>query len=250
MANATYMLNRKQYNRPQGLLFANNPGTLDSGYYVPDGYEFGIYDPTLDKFVNPDWMVLTDDNRKEISMSAERIEERKRMINGRMRSVHIADKLKISCSWDMIPSRAFDFPNVSNPESIYASAAISSNGQWSEVTSVPGEYDGTEGGGTNTDPPPTIFRAWNDADFRFTTDGGAAGADMLLWYKNHPGSFWVFLAYDNFHNFNTTGETEMWNKLRRYNERIEVYFSDFQYNVIKRGQRFDFWNVSLSLEEV
>jgi len=28
------------------------------------------------------------------------------MINGRMRSYHIADKLKLSTSWNMIPSRS------------------------------------------------------------------------------------------------------------------------------------------------
>lgn len=236
MADLTYMLNRKQYARPQGMLFSNNPGTLDSGYYVPEGFEFGVYDTSSQRFIEPDWMVLTDDNRKEISLSYDRIEDRKRMINGRMRSIHVADKIKISCSWDMVPSRAFDFPNVSNEGSPYIAAVRDSvTGEWTETTTKAGDY--------------TVFNSWSDVNARFTTDGGAGGADMLLWYKNHPGSFYVFLAYDNFHNFNTSGEDAMWSKLTRYNERVEVFFSDFQYNVVKRGQRFDFWNVSMSLEE-
>jgi hypothetical protein len=34
------------------------------------------------------------------------LKRRERMINGRMRSYHIADKLKLSTSWNMIPSRS------------------------------------------------------------------------------------------------------------------------------------------------
>ena len=38
--------------------------------------------------------------------------------------------------------------------------------------------------------------------------------------------------------------------VNKYNEVIEVFFSDFSYSVVKRsGLNFDFWNVSLSLEE-
>lgn len=74
---------------------------------------------------------------------------------------------------------------------------------------------------------------------------------MVRWYKEHPGPFWVFMAYDNFHNFDTLADdNNPWAKLSRYNERVEMYFSSFDYNIVKRGQRFDFWNVSLSLEEV
>lgn len=249
MATASYMNSRKQYHRPQGLLLSNNPGTLDSGFYVPEGYEFGIYDEQAERFVDPDWMVLTDNNRREISLSYDRIEERKRMVNGRMRSIHVADKLKISCTWEVVPSRAFDFPQGLGSSPYYTEAAIDASGNWSTATRPSGAYDGIVSGGLNPDPPPTYFRSWNDANFRFTTDGGAGGADMLLWYKTHPGSFYLFLAYDNFHNFNTSGEQDMWGKLRRYNERVEVFFSDFSYTVQKRGQRFDLWNVSLSLEE-
>lgn len=216
MTDLTYIQNRKRYTRPQGLLFANSPGTVESGFYVPEGDEFGVTNIDTGEYLSPEWMVLTDNNRKEISMSFERIEQRKRMVNGRTRSVHIADKLKLSTSWDMIPSRAFYGPQT---------AAISQAGD--------------DRGNENYDG---ISRA-----NRFTTDGGAGGADMLRWYKEHPGTFWVFIAYDNFHNYDT--EVDPWENLNRYNERVEMYISDFSHNVMKRGGLFDFWNVSLSLEE-
>lgn len=249
MTDATFMRNRKKYFRPQGLLFSNNPGIVaphaSGGYYAPEGYEFGSYNVTTEEYVEPDWMVLTDDNRKEISLSFERIEQRKRMINGRMRSVYVGDKLKLSCSWDMIPSRAFDMPQQQ--------AVDSTTGLMTTETVPPGTPSSTSAGlpAVNQDPPPTMLRSWNVEPYKFTTDAGAGGADMLRWYKEHPGPFWVFMAYDNFHNFDTLADdNNPWAKLSRYNERVEMYFASFDYNVVKRGQRFDFWNVSLSLEEV
>ena len=43
---------------------------------------------------------------------------------------------------------------------------------------------------------------------------------------------------------------ERFKNINKYNEIIEVFFSDFNYSVVKRsGLNFDFWNVSLTLEE-
>jgi hypothetical protein len=81
----------------------------------------------------------------------------------------------------------------------------------------------------------------------YTADGGAGGVELLNWYENHTGSFWVFLSYDRYDNF-ASAETK-YNNLSIYSDVIEVFFSDFSYSVEKRGQSFDFWNISLSLEE-
>ena len=151
-------------------------------------------------------MLITDDNRKPLEFSEERIEKRERMINGRMRSYHIADKLKLSTSWDLIPSRSHsDIPQFN------LSTGISQN------TS-------------------------------YTSDGGAGGADMLEWYDSHKGSFWVFLAYDRKGIFK--GTPDPYDHLGQYNQLIEMFISDFSYSVEKRGTKFDYWNVSISLEEV
>lgn len=111
MPTSTYITGRKAAGRgrPQAILLANNPGTLtEDGFYVPFGYEVGASVPDqtpsdeIDQFI-----ILSDDNRSAIDFSINRLEKRERTINGRMRSYHIADKLQISTSWDMLPSRSF-----------------------------------------------------------------------------------------------------------------------------------------------
>lgn len=198
MASKAYMQGRMSYlkggSRPQAMLWSNNPGTLDNGYYVPQGTE------------GTDFIILSDHNREEINFSQERIETRQRMVNGGMRSYWIADKLKLSTSWKRLPSRPFD-GNVS----------FDSNG--------------------NITTPEYIS---------YTVDGAAGGVDMLSWYENNPGTFYVFLAYDKYR----TGQVENYNRLGTYNQIIKMYFSDFSYDVEKRsGGGFDFWNINVSMEE-
>lgn len=208
MVDSVYALNRRKYIRPQAMLFSDNPGYISNDFLVPDGTEFN------------DFITLSDDNRGPINMSYERIESRVRTINGRMRSYHVADKLKIDVSWDMLPSRAFAEDVTFTSQGL----AEKSNG---DAFRNPGS--------------PT------NADELYTTDGGAGGVDLLDWYESHPGSFWVFLAYDKYSNFDTFARS----RLSEYNDVVEVFFSDFQYSIEKRGSfNHDFWNISLSLEEV
>jgi hypothetical protein len=217
MATNAYMSGRKKYSRPQAMLFADNPGTKVNGFYIPDGDEIGSY--TGSEANSKDFLILSDDNRSEIGFSTVRIEKRERMINGRMRSYHIADKLNINVSWDMLPSRAYD-----------TIADFDVNG--------------------NADMEKTLSRP---RPLEFTSDGGAGGVELLDWYENHKGSFWVYLAYDKYTNFEDTDNSEIdnrFNNINKYNEIVEVFFSDFNYSVVKRsGLNFDFWNVSLTLEE-
>ena len=81
----------------------------------------------------------------------------------------------------------------------------------------------------------------------YTVDGGAGGNELLDWYNSHTGSFYMFLAYDNKNVFGT--DANSYQHLNRYQDVMEVYFSDFSYNVTKRSNKIDFWNVSLSVEE-
>ena len=120
MASVAYMQGRRQYQRPQAMLLANNPGTIETteagSFYVPVGTEF------------QDFIILSDDNRDKIDMKPDRIEKRERTINGRMRSYHIADKLKINVSWRMLPSRAFSSNPDFNEET--GATAIPRSGQY------------------------------------------------------------------------------------------------------------------------
>ena len=83
---------------------------------------------------------------------------------------------------------------------------------------------------------------------QYTTDGGAGGVEILDWYENHKGSFWVYLAYDKYSNF---GKDEAaYAHLPQYNQLIEMSITDFSYNVNKRGNsNFDLWDISVTLEE-
>lgn len=201
-----YVNGRVKYARPQAILFANNPGTIveDTDTESPT-FGQSFYIPTGEEFT--DFIILTDDNRGELNMKPTRIEKRERMVNGRMRSYHIADKLTISTQWSMVPSRSF----ATDP---------------------------------NFDP---VGRTTLTAVEQYTSDGGAGGVEILDWYENHTGSFWVYLSYDKYSNF----ATDKYNNLNKYSQVVEVFFGDFDYNVVKRGgSNYDFWNVSLSLEEV
>jgi hypothetical protein len=211
MATNVYMTNRKKHSRPQGMLWSNNAGTLSGGLYIPNGYEVGQSAPSnapadqIDEF-----MILSDDNRGPMDFQPIRLERRERMINGRMRSYHIADKLTISTSWNMLPSRSYE----SSPEF--------------DTGAAPGSGAGE----------------------RYTTDGGAGGVDILDWYENHQNSFWVYLAYDKFSNF-SDDDSQKYSRLGQYNQIVEMYISSFNYSVQKRGgSNYDFWNISVTLEEV
>jgi hypothetical protein len=201
MADSVYLSGRKKYKRPQAMLWSDLPPIISNGIYVPQGYEVNQVT------AGDDFIILSDHGRKEISFKPERIEKRQRMINGRMRSYHIADKLTISTSWDMLPSRAFRL-----------------DPQFNDST------------GKSTIKP-------------FTVDGGAGGNELLDWYSNHTGSFYVFLAYDKKSNFAESGQ---YGHLGEYNEVIEMFISSFDWTVAKRGgtNNYDFWNVSVTLEEV
>lgn len=223
MATRGYIEGRKRYERPQGIIWSNNAGTISEGLYVPQGAEIGANPTGIQAGELNQFLILSDHNRGEINISQKRIEERKRTINGRMRSYHIADKLNLSWNWTNLPSRAYsDFAN------------FNSGGESPLLPKAPTRN--TEG---------TIYESGKE----YTADGGAGGVEILEWYENHKGSFWMFLAYDKYTNF--PDDNDRFTHLNKYNQIIEVYFSDFNYSVTKRGGgNHDLWNISVSLEEV
>ena len=211
MATSAYLTGRRRYSRPQGILWSNNPGTLSNGLYVPNGIEVGAATEETDPNLLDQFIILSDHNRGEMQFNNQRIEQRQRTINGRMRSYHIADKLSMSVSWSMLPSRG------------YAGLA-----GYSETTGLSPDIRTTE---------------------EYTADGGAGGGELLDWYENHQGPFWMYLAYDKYKNLE--GQSYEYNALNRYNQIIQVYFADFSYSVVKRGaSNHDLWNISVTLEEV
>jgi hypothetical protein len=158
------------------------------------------------------FLIISDHNRSSLDFKTTRLEKRERMITGRMRSFWTADKLTLSVNWNNLPSRAYHL----NPQ-----------------------FDLTTGN-------PTQGSLMEE----YTVDGGAGGAQMLDWYENHTGSFYVYLSYDKYPSFAAPDTTSQYAHLKEYSQVMEMFISDFSYSVQKRGgSNFDLWNISLTLEE-
>jgi len=229
MTTNAYMQGRKKYQRPQAMLWADNPGFVVDGFHIPDGIEIGT--DVVDSGTG-DFIILSDDNRQPLDFNINRIEKRERMVNGRMRSYHVADKLEISTSWDMLPSRAFPGdPNFQTTNELYANSIGKS--EYSAKNFANG----------------TPNSSFNGVHNQYTSDNGAGGVELLDWYEKHQEPFWLYLSYDKYDNYGKVGGA--FGNLGKYSQVIEVYFADFSYSVQKRGgTNFDFWNISLKLEEV
>ena len=192
-----YLNARKKWIRPQAIIFSNNSNRIIDGV------------PQISGIEREDFIILSDHNRSEISFKTNRLENRKRMVNGHMRSYHIADKMSVSFSYNLIPSRSFDGDPEFNTSGIATDLSLT----------------------------------------EYTADGGAGGAELLDWYSSNPGSFYMFLSYDKPQEFSS--DQTPYDNLSKYSEDLEVFFSDFSYNVIKRGgTNHDLWDISISLEEV
>lgn len=96
----------------------------------------------------------------------------------------------------------------------------------------------------------TFGTSWNDLPSRalvspggtnITSDSFGAGQDIKDWYETYTGDFWMILVYDGGDNTaSAASQVEVYN----------VMFDDFSYDIVKRGQYNDLWNVSISLVEV
>jgi hypothetical protein len=91
--------------RPNLVTFANNEGR----WFPTAGAEDKLWLPEGDEYT--DYLILSDHNREPLDVNTERIGNRKRMINSRMRSYHVADKRTFNLSWTDIPSRAYSVMN-------------------------------------------------------------------------------------------------------------------------------------------
>ena len=118
----------QKYSRPSLMVFTETEPTNGAD---PTKWDLG-----------DNYIYISDNNRAELAVSFERIEYKQRMINGTMRSYHVADKKNFSTSWDKLPSRK------------------------TQVT----EYS--------------------------ASSNFAGGQEMLKWYEDHTGDFWMLLVYD------------------------------------------------------
>jgi hypothetical protein len=175
----------KAYSKPSLIIFSTTDPVAQLSGEVPTGlWDFG----------SGQVLYLTDDNRSSLSIVPQRLESKRRMIDGTMRSVHIADKMSFSTSWQALPSR--------------------------KTRPTPATADGLSN--------------------KITSDAFGAGQDIKAWYESNFSDFWMLLVYDASVTGNATNNVEKYN----------VFFDDFDFSIVKRGQHNDLWDVSISLVEV
>lgn len=85
---------------------------------------------------------------------------------------------------------------------------------------------------------PTVDDGRTDS---ITSDEFGAGQNIKDWFETKTGDFWMLLVYDG---VDSTSEAS--SQVELYN----VMFDDFSYDIVKRGQYNDLWNVSITLVEV
>lgn len=94
MANVTIS---QKWTRPSLMIFSDSEPSASVA-------SAGIWDIAGIAGAMDGYIYLSDDNRSDLQVSVDRIEYKRRMINGRMRSYHVADKRSYSVSWQSFPS--------------------------------------------------------------------------------------------------------------------------------------------------
>jgi hypothetical protein len=134
MANVTL---DKKWLRPSLLIFTAVEPTL-----ITSGGDAGKWN-----FNGATPLYLTDDGRDALQVSPQRLEFKRRMIDGTMRSNYVADKNQFTTSWSNLPSRKLNGSESITSDGFGAGQDIK---DWYEDT--PGDfwmlavYDGTTGG--------------------------------------------------------------------------------------------------------
>ena len=70
----------------------------------------------------------------------------------------------------------------------------------------------------------------------------AAGQQIKDWYETYTGDFWMLLVYD-------AGDGGTSDNAQRQLEKYNVFFDSFKYDIVKRGQYNDLWDVDITLVE-
>ena len=164
-----YSSERSAWGRPQLMVWSKEAGVVgqpdgianSSGDLVGNTYPLGIE--------GQDFIITSDHNRSSLSVDQLRLENRMRMVGGNMRSYYTGQKVTLNCSWNLLPSRAYQRNvNLNAKNKIDSFGNIKKEIYQEEPTSFPfsqAPYDAY--------PP----------NSEYTADGGAGGADLLQWYR-------------------------------------------------------------------
>lgn len=211
MTNLNYLDGRKKYTRPQALLFAEFPGNTVEG-------ENGLVHVPVGNELGTANITDASDGTFLILSDHNRspIDVKYNRIGQTERTIN--GKMR---SFFVADKRTFSVNWQNLP-----SRAFSSFPGFNANTGIPSEEV-----------------------TKYTVDGGAGGNELLNWHLSHPQSFYLFISYDSYIDF--LQENNTYGRLREYQEVKEVYLSSFDYTVNKRSPNtYDFWDISITLEEV
>ena len=203
---------------------------------------------------------LSEHNRQPISIQTNRIEKQQRMSNGTLRKFFIADKKSISISWNMLPSfSTFTADNgygAMDIKSFYEGSASKASGALSgkNLFDVTIRYGG---------PSNITNISSNGTTVTYTSANNFSAGNIISLYGNNPSAYNlsnVSVASATSSQFTVTNAASgafVSGGEAFKTETFSMIFTSCSFEVVKRNVKEvstdtaqEFWNVSLSMEEV
>jgi hypothetical protein len=203
---------------------------------------------------------LSEHNRQPISIQTNRIEKQQRMSNGTLRKFFIADKKSISISWNMLPSfstfTADGGYGAMDIKSFYEGSASKASGALSgkSLFDVTIRYGG---------PSNITNISSNGTTVTYTSANNFSTGNIISLYGNNPSVYNlsnVPVASANSSQFTVTNAASgsfVSGGEAFKTETFSMIFTSCSFEVVKRNVKEvstdtaqEFWNVSLSMEEV
>ncbi len=203
---------------------------------------------------------LSEHNRQPVSIQTNRIEKQQRMSNGTLRKFFIADKKSISISWNMLPSfstfTADGGYGAMDIKSFYEGSASKASGALSgkSLFDVTIRYGG---------PSNITNISSNGTTVTYTSANNFSTGNIISLYGNNPSVYNlsnVPVASANSSQFTVTNAASgsfVSGGEAFKTETFSMIFTSCSFEVVKRNVKEvstdtaqEFWNVSLSMEEV
>jgi hypothetical protein len=203
---------------------------------------------------------LSEHNRQPISIQTNRIEKQQRMSNGTLRKFFIADKKSISISWNMLPSfstfTADGGYGAMDIKSFYEGSASKASGALSGKNSfdVTIRYGG---------PSNITNISSNGTTVTYTSANNFSTGNIISIYGNNPSAYNLSnvpvasATSTGFTVTNAASGTFVSGGEAFKTETFSMIFTSCSFELVKRNVKEvstdtaqEFWNVSLSMEEI
>lgn len=216
-----------------------------------------------DAILSINGQLITDHNRAELSITTDRIETRNRMANGTLRVNHIANKTRLSTSWDMVPSS--DIKTVDGNRGAQYLRALYDQLCGKPVTVIVTSKSlgstGTAKTITAISAPSSSLRTATSASHGFVvgdivTITGFTGTNIplneIVVITAGDTNTFTYESYVQYPVSYSTGDSPVAKKLTESNSVTKrMIFASFETSVVKRSSGgFDLVNMSVELEEV